>query len=328
MSKTGNDRTSRSKEEKESEVFNKDAYETPPHTVRSLLMREPKIFYSKMILEPCVGRGAIARELETFGTGEPKPLSSFSNREPGFKGQNALMVGDIGVDTDFIHYGEQILGSEFTDQYWSETHPISRIVYGSDIREGSHIYGRGGIDFLDPMHYPDPIFSSAVLNPPFGPPGHATLGEEIILRALECVIHGGIVAVLQRCAFTESRRRYNSLWSTGQLRRIYQFTDRVNMYPEGMVDHSASGQMAYSWFVFEKGGNGATKYFWIEDIHSTWGPGGLLPQQVNECEWCGLKSSCSISRYEDRMELGCDWRSVDGLRPKDLKRKGKTFQVA
>lgn len=276
MAGVGNERKKRTKEELESEIYKKDCFETPPWTMRALLLREPKLCYSEGITDPTSGRGQIVRELKTFRV------------------KKFAAVPHIAEDMAEVKANKHGL--------YVRRPRYPRTVGASDIRTDDYIEGIGGIDFLEETHiYNQGLngnFSAFCYNPPFGPKGNPQLGVNIVRRSLELVRKGGIVAVLQRLPFLESKGRYERLFRHGHLRRIYQFTIRIQFYPEGQINHLQSGKAAYAWFVFLKGWKQPPEMLWIADTPADYGEGALLPQQWGLCEWCRFHEKDHVGPVE------------------------------
>ena len=186
-----------------------------------------------------------------------------------------------------------------------------RIVIASDLRRGKHIYGQGGLDFLERNKrnsYRRSSVDATCGNPPFN------LTCEIVERGIEITKPGGIVAMFQRTQLLESDGRYERLFKVGDLARVHPFVKRVNTYPEGQVDHRESGKMAFAWFVWIVGFRGVPEIHFIEESFEDYGKGALLPQEVGLCRACAFtrgKKGCTI-------ELALKKHKVPGLAtPKD-----------
>jgi hypothetical protein len=108
---------------------------------------------------------------------------------------------------------------------------------------GSDIVQRGAAlwtgDFLAPSNgFTAP---SIITNPPFN------LAVDFVLQALS---FADKVAILQRLSWLEGERRYQQLFSRGQLARIWQFRSRISMPPGGTTIEPKGGSVAFCWFVF------------------------------------------------------------------------------
>lgn len=129
-------------------------------------------------------------------------------------------------------------------------------VLASDVRD----YGKGhavgsyvgqGLDVM-------PVWTACewvITNPPFN------LAVEFAERAIEEAQHG--VALLVRSAWSEGGERYNRLFAKHPPSSIVQYCDRVPMV-KGKYDPKASSATSYSWFVWERHGNGPTQFHWIK----------------------------------------------------------------
>lgn len=111
-------------------------------------------------------------------------------------------------------------------------------VFSSDLHNRG--YGIPGLNFLTaPNWYLDNI----ITNPPFG------LAEEFILRALHFAERK--VAIFSRLAILESARRYRNVFKDNPPTRILVFSERVTLYPSGVVTAGTS-TIAYSWIIWDK----------------------------------------------------------------------------
>lgn len=109
-------------------------------------------------------------------------------------------------------------------------------VYSSDLHDRG--YGVPGIDFLKSELTADNI----VTNPPFN------LAEDFILRAL--TLAKKKVAIFSRLALLESARRYKSVFKDRPPTRVLVFTERVTLYPSGLVTAGTS-TIAYAWLIWD-----------------------------------------------------------------------------
>lgn len=127
-------------------------------------------------------------------------------------------------------------------------------VYSSDL------YDRGyeGADVSDFLTQ-DKILGvdSVVTNPPYD------IAEAFIHRAL--AIANDKVCMLLRLAFLEGVGRHNTLFTVNPPTRVWVFSERITMYPNGDVT-AGSGTTAFAWFVWDKTGpyTDKTELKWIE----------------------------------------------------------------
>ena len=96
-------------------------------------------------------------------------------------------------------------------------------------------------------------FSNVITNPPF------SLALEFAEKALKITTRK--VALLLRIQFLESQKRRPFLESS-PLARIYVFSSRLSMYPEG-VENRGDGTQCFSWYVWEHGYTGEPVVRWI-----------------------------------------------------------------
>jgi len=82
-----------------------------------------------------------------------------------------------------------------------------------------------------------------ITNPPFNK------AEEFVRQALR--VGGKKVAMFLKLTFLESESRYHLFQST-QLKAVYVFCKRVNLYLNGEKPPVNSGTIAFAWFVWDK----------------------------------------------------------------------------
>ena len=126
---------------------------------------------------------------------------------------------------------------------------FNNTVIATDIED--YGYCPGGVDYLNtPMDKTEWM----VTNPPFN------RAQEVIEKALSETTVG--VAILIRSAFTESVKRYNTLYSVNPPSIIAQYTERVAMC-WGRYDHKAGSYIPYSWLIWLHDHEGPTEFKWI-----------------------------------------------------------------
>ena len=115
-------------------------------------------------------------------------------------------------------------------------------VYSSDLHDRG--FGTVGVNFLTTHGViPGCRLDNIITNPPFG------LAEEFILRAL--YLAKKKVAIFSRLALLESARRYRNVFKDNPPTRILVFSERVTLYPSGIVTAGTS-TIAYSWIIWDK----------------------------------------------------------------------------
>lgn len=135
---------------------------------------------------------------------------------------------------------------------------ISKVLvdHGMDVTSSDlfdYGYGSPNVDFLDTGVLR--IFDHIITNPPFA------LAEAFVSRALQQSNHK--VALLLRLAFLEGAGRYSRLFSEEPPARVWVFSERITMYPNG-EQTGGTGTTAYAWFVWDKTRSGSsTKLGWI-----------------------------------------------------------------
>ena len=110
-------------------------------------------------------------------------------------------------------------------------------VYASDLYDRG--FGISGVDFLKAAHQKA---DNIITNPPFG------LAESFILHALSLAEKK--VAIFSRLAILESARRYRNIFKDNPPTRILVFTERVTLYPSGLVTAGTS-TIAYAWLIWD-----------------------------------------------------------------------------
>lgn len=119
----------------------------------------------------------------------------------------------------------------------------------------SDLYDRGYGEQRDIFDYEYPI-DNFVTNPPYN------IASEILEHALK--ITENKVCLLLRTAFLESVGRYNKFFKEHPPTRVYVFSERITMYPNG-VKTKGSGTTCYSWFVWDKNDTShKSTLLWIE----------------------------------------------------------------
>ena len=93
-----------------------------------------------------------------------------------------------------------------------------------------------------------------VTNPPF------KNAEDIIRHALS--LNPYSASFLLRTAFLEGEGRYQRLFREYPPARIFQFRDRVSMFPSG-IEVKGTSTTAYAWFVWLNGVKTAPRVGWI-----------------------------------------------------------------
>lgn len=129
-------------------------------------------------------------------------------------------------------------------------------VYSSDLIDRG--YGQV-LDFADMEALPDDC-NCILTNPPF------KYITQIIRHALSLLRDGGVLLLFIKTLCLEGIGRYNGIYRETPPRYVMPFTGRIICAKNG--DFSAmqgtSSAQSYSWFVWEKGFNGAPQIKWIE----------------------------------------------------------------
>lgn len=213
-----------------------DYYATDPKEITKFL----HAFYEDVgasmlnkILDPCAGgnvepvvwnyrKGKYKTPSETYEAFAPRPEGAMLVKEPVV----------FRLPTMPMAYPKAI--EEFSkDWLYKPT------IYTNDIRDNSP--AQHHLDFLnnDTGYFRD--FGAVITNPPF------SLAMEFLQRGLQCVNHGGYVALLLRLAFLESEDRSEFLRSH-KPEFIYIHPKRMSFTPDGKTD-----SCAYAHIVWRRG---------------------------------------------------------------------------
>lgn len=111
-------------------------------------------------------------------------------------------------------------------------------------------YGEAPHDFLRSTRRADNI----VTNPPF------TLAQQFVEHSLAAT--NGKVAMLCKLVFLEGQKR-KAFFENTPLARVHVFSKRVNFYREGERGKLGTSMMAFAWFVWEHGHEGAATIGWL-----------------------------------------------------------------
>lgn len=128
--------------------------------------------------------------------------------------------------------------------------------HGHDVRE-SDIVDRMGNEVLDFMGGgvgPETWDGDIVTNPPYA------IAAEFVERALEVVRPGAKVAMFLKLTFLESSKR-RRLFELHPPRRVWVSRSRLRCWPNGVPSNNAL--IAYAWFVWLKGWQGAPEIGWF-----------------------------------------------------------------
>lgn len=114
-------------------------------------------------------------------------------------------------------------------------------------------YGVVRRDFLFESYLAAPAI---VTSPPF------KLADEFTIHALH--LGAEKVAIFQRTAWLEGRKRHASLWGPLPPVRIWQFCGRQTLWRGDDADKKdKGGAIAFAWFVWERGYRGAPALGWL-----------------------------------------------------------------
>ena len=121
----------------------------------------------------------------------------------------------------------------------------------SDLRTDEGVFGEKGKDIFT---YKPKSFDVIITNPPFAQ------AQEIIEKSLS--IATDRVYMLLKLQFLESARRFDFFQNT-PLKRVFVFSKRITMYPDGEPEPKNSGVIAYAWYEWEHGYQGSPTIEWI-----------------------------------------------------------------
>lgn len=159
------------------------------------------------------------------------------------------------------HATEALLRVEqFKGEVWepaSGRGAIAKVLEGHELRVTSSDimldgYGHGGVDFLDPGSFRR--VDNIVTNPPYRD------ALQFVEKALTCVDRKA--AFLLKLTFLESRRR-KSFFECSPPSRVWVFSDRLTMWPDGDEKPSNGGTIAYAWFVWDKQSQDVGRLGWL-----------------------------------------------------------------
>ena len=103
-------------------------------------------------------------------------------------------------------------------------------------------YGEAGWDFISALSCYKQV-PNIVTNPPYNQ------AEDFITQGIKLAEKK--VAMLLRLAFLEGIGRYGRLYSVTPPSRVWVFSSRLTMYPNG-VEPTGRGTQAMAWFVWDK----------------------------------------------------------------------------
>lgn len=113
-------------------------------------------------------------------------------------------------------------------------------------------YGDAGIDFLgiDNIEWSGDI----ITNPPY------KYAQEFIEKALQIIPSGNKVAMFLKIQFLEGKARKN-LFITQPPKKVYVSSSRIECAANGKFKNESA--VAYAWYIWQKGFNGATTIEWF-----------------------------------------------------------------
>lgn len=112
-------------------------------------------------------------------------------------------------------------------------------------------YGEVGCDFFDLKEWNGDI----ITNPPY------SMGLDFVQHALDIVPEGHKVVMFLKVQFLEGQKRYNDLYSKGNLKEVLIFTNRQVCGMNGVFPKASA--VAYAWYIFEKGYKGKPTLDWL-----------------------------------------------------------------
>ena len=128
------------------------------------------------------------------------------------------------------------------------------IVWATDLKDRGYGQNRN-IDFLNTIKTNNPVI---LTNPPY------SLATEFIENALEILPEGGLYIALMNITYLAGQKRYQRVYSKGNLREIYVFSKRIECWKNGEKPKDKCGSIAnYAWYVFQKGYNGQPTIYWL-----------------------------------------------------------------
>jgi hypothetical protein len=153
----------------------------------------------------------------------------------------------------FGSISEPCSGNGAISKVLEDFYPGKKII-SSDISESKLVYGKKGKDIFD---YEGIIANNVITNPPYG--RDITKFVEKLLTLADRK-----VALLLRSTFLEGGKR-NEFFKNTPLKKVYVFSNRVQMYPFGYKKPKNKGVVSYAWFVWDYKYKGTPRLYWIND---------------------------------------------------------------
>lgn len=129
--------------------------------------------------------------------------------------------------------------------------------YGVLARESDIIDRTGGVQVIDFLTHQERHWGGDIVtNPPYR---HA---EEFVRKALDTIAHGNRVCMFLKLTFLEGKARRH-LFKEHPPTQVMVYSERQKCAKNGDFNATESSAVAYAWFIWEKGYQGAPTIRWI-----------------------------------------------------------------
>lgn len=112
------------------------------------------------------------------------------------------------------------------------------------------------IDFFNVKEMPKG-YNCILTNPPY------SMGLNFVLHSLDLLEEGGQCIMFLKTTFLEGKERYEKLFSAGQLKYVYVFSQRQICAKNAIFENVKSSAVSYSFFIWEKGYGGEPIIRWL-----------------------------------------------------------------
>jgi len=140
-------------------------------------------------------------------------------------------------------------------------HLSERLKELGHIVKSTDLVDRGYNDFdgqLDFINSPTEKFSGDIVtNPPY------KLATEFVKKSLDSIEVGNKVCMFLKIQFLEGQRRYDQLFSRGELKHVLVYSKRITTAKNADFKKYKATAMCHAWFVWEKGYKGQPSIDWI-----------------------------------------------------------------
>lgn len=208
------------------------------------------------------GGGESMRQEDDFYATDPKAIEALFNAPCFSYTQVTELYLKNAKNNPYFYFWEPAAGNGNLSNWLRDNgyHTIASDLKYRGCTDGSII---DGLDFL--TTYPYNKFKGAaahpfviITNPPY------SLATEFIEHALGILPDGGLYIALMNITYLAGQKRYQRVYSKGNLREIYVFSKRIECWKNGEQPKDKCGSIAnYAWYVFQKGYNGQPTLYWL-----------------------------------------------------------------